>query len=274
MAANEPRMKAVDRLNKGKGRRKRKYDEFQKFFDGAESQFKEFFKRDYGDSPPVQVAIRPGGRMGGKDERLVEIFFGPAHYDSIACEDRGLAKDASCTGSRTLVENGPFLVYQRADTGDVYCILYPATTDESKVDEEMLVLEVVRRPRRLSGLAPSHWRDLLAYKECTSLDGSPSCLQRLRCSYLRHFRKYGKDRKYQPAKVPYWVGQLLTVTASFALGGLITSTIEKRVFPDTVQLPTGDSGLPKQIGIASCQPSLPPKQSHGPAALRKKPSAP
>lgn len=136
--------------------------------------------------PPVPVSIRPGGRMGGKDKRLVEIFFGPAYYDSIACEDRGLAKDASFTGFRALVENGPFLVYQRADTGDVYYILYPATTGESKVDEEMVVLEVVRRLRRLSGLAPSHWRDLPAHKECANLDYSPSCLQRFRCSYLRH----------------------------------------------------------------------------------------
>jgi len=194
-------MKAIKQLQQGTANRTLRYAEFQAFFNGAESLFSEYFKRDYGLSPPLKVTIRPGGRMGGQDKRLIEIFFGLVTYENIGYEDRGLAKDTSFEGSRTLLEASPCLVYQRADTGDVFCILQPATTDESKVDEDMVILDIVRRPCRLNALAHSHWRDLLAYKECTSINGSPSYLQRFRCAYLRHFRKYGRNRKFQPAKV-------------------------------------------------------------------------
>ncbi len=173
-----------------------------------------------------------------------------------------------------MLEAGPCLVYQRADTGDVYCILQPATTDESKVDEDMVILDIVRRPCRLNSLAHSHWRDLLAYKECTSINGSPSCLQRFRCAYLRHFRNYGRNRKFQSAKVPKWIGQLLVITSSFALGGLITATIEKRVIPDVIQAPTATSGSIRPSSMGSCEPMLPPKGNPKPSTLGNKPAAP
>jgi hypothetical protein len=267
-------MKAIKKLQQGTAKRTLRYAEFQAFFNGAESLFSEYFKRDYGVSPPIKVTIRPGGRMGGQDKRLIEIFFGLVPYENIGYEDRGLAKDTSFEGSRTLLEAGPCLVYQRADTGDVYCILQPATTDESKVDEDMVILDIVRRPCRLNSLAHSHWRDLLAYKECTSINGSPSCLQRFRCAYLRHFRNYGRNRKFQSAKVPKWIGQLLVITSSFALGGLITATIEKRVIPDDIQVPTATYGSIRPSSMGSCEPMLPPKGNPKPSTLGNKPAAP
>lgn len=267
-------MKAINRLQQGTERRELRFAEFQAFFDGAESLFSALIKRDYGVSPPIKITIMPGGRMGGQDKRLIEIFFSLVDYDSIAYEDRGIAKDASFEGSRTLREQGPCLIYQRADTGDVYCILQPATTDESKIAEDMVILGIVRKPCRLNALAHSHWRDLLAYRECTSINGSPSCLQKLRCAHLRHFKRYGKDRKCQPAKAPKWMGQLLTITASFALGGLITTSIEKRLFPDAVQAPSAASRLARQASITNCQRTVPPKSNSLPTAGGKKPAAP
>jgi hypothetical protein len=267
-------MKPIQQFQQGKERRTLKYAEFQAFFNGAESLFSEYIRRDYGISPPIMVTIRPGGRKGGRDKRLIEIFFGLVPYESIGYEDRGLAKDASFEGPRTLLEAGPCLVYQRADTGDVYCILQPANTDESKVDEDMVILDIVRKPCKLNSLAHSHWRDLLAYKECTSINGSPSCLQRLRCAYLRHFRNYGRNRKFQPAKVPKWIGQLLVITSSFALGGLITTTIEKRVFPDAMQAPTAASESKSPSSIGSCQTMLPSKVNPKPSTRGNKSAAP
>jgi hypothetical protein len=267
-------MKPIQQFQQGKERRRLKYAEFQAFFDGAESLFSEYIKRDYGISPPINVIIRPGGRNGGRDKRLVEIFFSSVAYEDIECEDRGLAKDASVKGPRTLLEAGPCLVYQRASTGDVFCILQPANTDESKVDEDSVILDIVTKPCKLNLLAQSHWRDLIAYKECTSINGSPSCFQRLRCAYLRHFRAYSRNQKYWPAKVPKWVGQLLVISSSFVLGGFITTTIEKRVFPDAKQASIASSESKNPITIINCQPMLLPKVSRKPSALEGKSAAP
>ena len=267
-------MNPTQQYQQGKQRRELKYAEFQAFFNGAESLFSAYLKRDYGISPPIKVTIRPGGRKGGRDKRLIEIFFGLDPYENIIYEDRGLAKDASFECPRTLLEAGPCLVYQRADTGDVYCILRPANTDESKVDEDMVILDIVRNPCKLNSLALSHWRDLLAYKECTSINGSPSCLQKLRCAYLRHFRKYSKDRKFQPAKVPRWICQLLVITSSFALGGLITTAIEKRVFSDATEAPAPASRSNSLSSIDSCQSIQPQKVNPKPTTRGNKSTAP
>ena len=272
--STKKKMKPNQQFQQGKERRMLKYDMFQEFFNEAENRFSEYFERDYGTSPSINVTIRPGGRKGGKDKRLIEIFFGLVPYEDIEYEDRGLAKDASFEGPRRLFESGPCLVYQRADTGDVYCILQPANSDESKVEEDMVLLDIVRKPCKLNALSNSHWRDLLAYNECTSINGSPSCLQRLRCAYLLNFRNYGKNGKLQPAKVPKWIGQLLVITSSFALGGLITTTIEKRVFPDAMQATTAASGSKRPSSIGSCQPLLPPKVNPKPPTLGNKAAAP
>jgi hypothetical protein len=263
-------MKAIQRLQQGTVRRELRYAEFQAFFNGAESLFSAFLKKDYGNSPPIKITIVPGGRKGGKDKRLIEIFFGLAPYDTIAYEDRGLAQNVSFEGPRSLREAGASLVYRRDDKGHVYCILYPATTDESKVDEDMVILGIVRRPCRLNALAHSHWRDLLAYNEYTSINGFPSCRQTLRCLYLLRFCEYVENQKYQPAKVPKGMRHIAVITFSFILGGLITTTIEKRFFPDSQQTPTSASGTIGRGTVGSCQPTLPPRSNLKSSAHGKK----
>lgn len=253
-------MNASLRQQQGEKGRTNKYAEFQQFYDKAESLFTEFIKRDFGDPPSISITIRPGGRKGGQDKRLVEIFFSPITYDTISLKDSGLAKNSSQEGPHMLRESGPCLVYQRVDTGDIFCILQPATTDESKVNEDMVILQTVRKPRTLNKLAHSHWKDLLVYRECTSVNGAPSPFEKLRCAYLRHFHRLGKDRKFQPAKAPKWLRQFAAITFSFALGGFITTMIEKCVFPDSIQTPKDSSGAKKLSGTSNSQPSLPPSR--------------
>lgn len=252
-------MKPFQRQQRGIEQRTLKYAEFQAFFDGAEGLFSTYAKRDFGDSASSGIVIKSGGRFGGNDKRLIEIFFSSKPYDVIANEDKGLALKSSLEGPTQLSESGPCLVYQRADTGYVFCILQPAKTDESKTDEDMVILQTVRNPCTLNRLAHSHWQDLLAYRECTSINGAPSIIQRIRCAYLRHFRKLGKDHKYQPAKVPRWINQLAVLTSGFVLGGFITTTIEKRFFPDSIQAPKDTCGVKTSGGISDGKSLLSPK---------------
>lgn len=263
-------MKAFLRLKQGIEKREIKYAEFQSFFDGVESLFSTFINRDFGGPSQIGITINPGGRRGGKDKRLIEIFFNRISYDTIAYEDRGLAKDVHWEGATTLSESGPCLTYQRADTGDIFCILHPAATGESKVNEDMIILQTVRKPRILNGLAHSHWQDLLACKECTSINGAPSLLQKLRYFYLRHFRKFSKNRQYQPAKALKWISQLAVITASFILGGVITVTIEKRLFPDGAKTSNNFSDAKSPSNNGKCRPLLSAQQTLKPSGPKRK----
>ena len=267
-------MKALRQLQHGIDIRSIKYAEFQAFFDGAESLFTAFITRDFGKDPPISITVKSGGRQGGQDKRLVEVFFGSVPYDTIDYEDRGLAKNASAGGHRILCESGPCLFYQRADTGDVVCILQPAVTDEHKTSEDMIVLQTVSRPCTLNALAHCHWQDLLAYRECTSVNGAPSHRQRLRYFCLRHFRRYGSDHKAQPARVPNSIKQLGIITASFILGGVITTTIEKHIFSESVQPQHGASAAKNPIVTSKCQTPLPAQHAPEPSVRGKKQSTP
>jgi hypothetical protein len=263
-------MKAFLRLQQGIEKRERKYAKFQSFFDGAESLFSAFINRDFGGPSQIGITINPGGRCGGKDKRLIEIFFSLIPYDKIDHEDSRLTENANQLGARTLSESGPCLVYQRADIGDIYCILRPATTGEGKVNEDMIILQTVTKPRILKALAQSHWQDLLACRECTSINGAPSLLQKLRYFYLRHFRKFSKNREYQPAKVPKWINKFVVLILSFILGGLITTTIEKRLFPDGAKTSNNLSGAKSPSSKSKCRPLLSAQQTPKPSGPKRK----
>lgn len=210
--------------------RLQKYAHFQLFADEAGVLFYQLFELAAIDRSQYIVCV--GGLEGGKDKRLIEIAFKPRRYDTIEIEDVALKVGEEAKQNAPLFEVGPSMTYQRRDNGEVVCILYPARTDESKEQEDLIVLDYVSQPCHLPMLAADHFHDLLAYRACTTIDGSPNLWQLLRCSYLRHFKKRGVDFVCRPAKAPSWLKQLAIFTVGAAAGGLITKAVERRFFPE------------------------------------------
>jgi len=212
--------------------RLQKYAHFQLFADEAEVLFDQLFKLATIDRN--QYIVRVGGLSlkGGKDKRLIEIAFNKRHYDTIEIEDPALKVGDVVRQNAPLLEVGTSMTYQRRDNGDVVCLLYPARTDESKEQEDLIVLDYIIQPCHLPMLAADHFHDLLAYRACTTIDGNPSLWQLLRCSYLRHFKQRGVDFVCRPARAPSWLKQLAIFTVGAAAGGLITKAVERRFFPE------------------------------------------
>jgi hypothetical protein len=231
--------------------RRQRYEHFQAFASEAEGLFGELF--ELANIPCSQYAVSAGGFKGGQDKRLVEIAFTNIIYDKIKLEDSALAISAIAKENAILIEVGPSMTYQRRDNGDVVCILYPSRTYESREQEDLIILDYIRQPCHLWMLYVDHWHDLLAYRACTTIDGMPSLWQRLRCAYLRHFKKRGVDLLCRPAKAPSWLKQLVVFTIGAAAGGLITNAVERKFFPEE-KTPSSETSLsmPSSV-LAGCK---------------------
>ena len=166
-----------------KEKRIKKIKNFENFYDNCKSIFTalrdadprvEIFQNEY------MLCICPGSRAGGNEKRIVEIFWG----------GRGYEFETNGRQWKSLTETGATLFFYRNDTGDVTISIYPAKTEFRQPLESYISIHEWLDPIKLNNpkFIKSLWNDFIAYMECTSLDGKPTFLQRLRISYLRNFK--------------------------------------------------------------------------------------
>lgn len=175
--------------------RQNRRDDFDDFYRSAVATFKAFrdndasvekFERLY------NLCIAPGSRAGGTNNRVVDVFWGSRPFETITLGRTWKA----------LSEYGATLLFERDDTGFVIISIYPANTDNRKPIESRIYLKLWVDPIKLksSSYLKSLWKNFNAYMECTSLDGNPTRLQRLRISYLRNFKYLVVNEKFTPTK--------------------------------------------------------------------------
>ena len=131
-----------------------------------------------------------GGASGGIDKRIVEVFFGSRPFDKvtmIASDGQGMPM----ARETLLSERGACLRYERVDDGSVLCLLYPATTDNLRQEEDFIQLSFRRNAKALSRnwIVKRDWRAFLSYMILTSLDAYPRPTDRARIWWLRLTRK-------------------------------------------------------------------------------------
>jgi hypothetical protein len=136
--------------------------------------------------------ISPKGRYGGIDDRTVEVFYGQRPFESVK-ELVDQQDSLPCVRGRLLVERGASLRYQRGDNGAVIVTLAPAITENFQQQESAIVLEFMADPSLLRAppwlVVPPrierHWRCLMSYLQCTSIDGDPTLGDRMRLGWLK-----------------------------------------------------------------------------------------
>ena len=87
------------------------------------------------------LCIVPGGRNGGDDKRLTQVFYGNRPFDQVtklqADNDGSIVR-----ATRLLTEHGACLHYQCDDSGRVACLLFPAKTEHMATKEDAIVLNI------------------------------------------------------------------------------------------------------------------------------------
>lgn len=133
--------------------RKSRYIAFEKFHQASKDLFEAHANatKDKRLADLYSFYVKPGGRYGGFDKKIVEIFYGSRPIGSITKIVDGFKP------IRTLEKAyGATLQYQRTDDGQVLCILIPASSENFHHPEDFIILDVISNPIELAKISKWH----------------------------------------------------------------------------------------------------------------------
>lgn len=171
--------------------------------------------------------VVPGGRVGGRDKRVFEVFYGNRPFERVEelTQEEG---EFPKFRDRFLNAHGATLLYERGDDGIVLCTLYPAASENYRRREEAIILAIIRGTHILTGapILERHWRAFMSYMQYTSLDGEPTVGDRLRVWWLLSTRRLIIDNKAETAKVWTVSARILAFSATVGLSGFLLTIIQ------------------------------------------------
>lgn len=218
--------------NRGRTRRHGRYVEFRIFVPLATDWFPEIASRDPRHeflSKTYGFYVVPGGREGAVDKRVLEVFYGQRPIDQVTevSRESNPVVGLPIAHTRFVTEIGATLRYQRTDHGTVLCLLEPARSEGSSRPESLVVLAHIREPRCLTGkpILERHWRALLSYFECGSVDGDPHLTDRLRMWWLLFSRPLIIDGKVQGRRIFRVGGEILKWAITIGLSGALLEVV-------------------------------------------------
>jgi hypothetical protein len=208
-------------------RRRNRYAECQIFANLAVDWFPEIAKRDPRHAflaDRYSFHVVPGGRAGADDRQLLEVFYGERAMEQVTGTRPQDQSGGSPSPRRMLVtERGASLRYQKTDHGTVLCLLEPARSQGFERPEGLIVLAHIKDPRVLTGkpILERHWRSLISYFECSSIDGDPRLPDRIRVWWLLYTRPLIIDGKTQRRHIIRVGGQILKWAIAVGLAAAV-----------------------------------------------------
>ncbi len=206
--------------------RQQRYEIFQEFLDSAAERFEALCAinnaaNHFRDTYSFHVA--PGGRMGGLNKCQLDVFFGARPYD----EQKVIGNDFRAN-LKLLAERGASLEFTRDDHGRVHVLLSPAFTEGTRPLEDAILLGVVRNPLALlkESVISHYFNLLIAYMQCTCLDGNPTLVERLRIMQIRYFRRAFVDSKLCDSRFWVTIRTVLAWGATVGFSGTLLAFIQ------------------------------------------------
>lgn len=212
----------------GREARLRRYDDFSYFYTEAKGRFAEITKGNEIHGCFVrthQFYVIPGGRDGGSDSRLVDVFFGQNLFGTVSIGRRPGMPASSV--SHSLFEHGVFLRYFRQSNGFITCILYPATTEDLKRRESSIILARGLDPKLLNagGTLRKHWKIALSYFELSSVDGSPRLMDWVCAEWVTFTRPLVVDDVSQEVRAISAAKNIIKWSLTVGLSGALLKLI-------------------------------------------------
>lgn len=197
-----------------------KYDWFDDFVEGSEQYFREQSNKN----PKSQ-----------RFENYYSFNAWPQRYGShythiqIGWGNRAIDANHTSTGFTTKVESGAILTISRMETGYISIFLYGAKTDTHRPIEDAIVLKSCISPKKLlkSSFKQELWNNLLAYMECTSLDGNPNKRQSIRVFKLRLLKSMVVDGKNMSSQFSRGLQKTIFYVLNIGLSGCLLFGIQR-----------------------------------------------
>lgn len=202
---------------------------FKLFFADAVEQFTrlaEHNKRHHDMAAAYSFNIVPGGRYGGQNQRIVDVFYGNRPFDVGTTQND--TKGNCWPTQRLLTESGASLSYERGDNGLVLCTLRPARSVNLGRKEDAVILSIITDARDLTGrsILEKHFRYLVAYMRYSSLDGEPTLWERIDILWILFIRPTIIAGTYRTPAIWTWLGRIISVVITVGLSGFIITIIQ------------------------------------------------
>lgn len=215
-----------------------RYEQFDEFASSAESVFKQFIYK----TPKAKRF---------DDLFCLNVWNDKNHpqnnvtYVNVGFGSRFLTISHNSKGFTSTTEAGASLCFYRMETGHISISLYPAKTEHRKPMEDAILLINGIEPSKLSKKKRlrSYWNDLIAYMECTSIDGNPSFCQKRRIEWLRYKKHLIVNNVYQPTKMQVFWRKVIEIFITVGLSGFVFYFIQfayNRLYPDNTQTQNKD----------------------------------
>lgn len=197
-----------------------RYDWFDEFVEGSEQYFREQSNKN------------------SKSQRFEDYYslnVWPQRYGShythiqIGWGNRAIDTNHTSTGFTTKVESGAILTISRMETGHISIFLYGAKTDNRRPIEDAIVLKSCISPKKLlkSSFKQELWNNLLAYMECTSLDGNPNKCQSIRVFMLRQLKSMVVDGKNMSSQFSRGLQKTIFYVLNIGFSGCLLFGIQR-----------------------------------------------
>lgn len=214
----------TDDKRRGLKRRRRRWD-FLTFARGASDCFEGVSNSDPRHSVLKQCYsfyVIHGGRNGGQDKSIVEVFYGNRPVAAAPSGPMG-------KGRKVIAEAGATLLYQQNVSGSVCCIIYPASAEGYRRVEDSILLSWIKNPRVLlrENVVRGHWNALMSYFEVSSLDGEPSIIDHLRVIWLMSIKRVIVDGAVQPRRCLQWIKSTLSFALTVGLAGFLLELLHR-----------------------------------------------
>ena len=208
---------SIKHMNK-RNSRKKKEENFKHLFKNCKCYFEEF--KDETNSKDTFLEdnfilnIVPGGRNGGNDKNIIEIFYGVGYLNTY----NHLTKKWE-----PIKSYGATLMYQMFENGFTSVTLFPSKSKKISPNEEFIYLDFIKNSNKLKSkkTIKKHYKYLLAYMESTNIDGEPNLFQKFRVWKLRFFKELVLNGKVQPSLLSKRLTQSIHFIFNVCLSGLL-----------------------------------------------------
>ncbi|MFI5022838.1 MAG: hypothetical protein ACHQRJ_14460 [Alphaproteobacteria bacterium] len=212
----------MTRLERRLRHRQKRREHFANFFTKAKEEFGRIAAADSRASDFEQLYsfyIVPGGRDGGQNNRIVEVFFGQRPFDS--AERTTIENGRLKRHTAFATEFGATLQYYRQDDDTVVVFLYQAGTRDNQTSGPVVILDVIKNPKVLtrSRKLKCHWRYFIAIMECSSIDGVPTWIDRMLRMWLWITRYEIKDNRANRQRMWSWLSAAVAFFFTVGLAG-------------------------------------------------------
>lgn len=205
--------------------RQEKYKDFQEFKKQSENDYKSIITgvKKYPDLNNLYgFYVAPGGRNGGIDDRLVDVFYG---HRPIGVK-RYIGSNLQIQ-DKTEIENGCQISFHHLINGKTFVTLYPCNSETFKFAEDFIILDFINNPKKLykKRIQKKYCKFLNSYMAVTCSENLATPFDRLIVFYLRSFKQLCIKNTVQRSKFFKILKKVLTIVFTVGFSGFCLAFI-------------------------------------------------